>query len=202
MGARRSAAATARNREPILGVLRRVLPPAGLVLEIASGTGEHACFFAGALPALTWQPTDLDEDNRASIAAWRQEAALPNLLPPLALDATADAWPVPRANAIVNINMIHIAPWAACEGLMRGAARTLAVGAPLYLYGPFRRGGRHTAPSNEAFDAGLRARDERWGVRDLDEVAAVAAAAGLALDEVVEMPSNNLSVVFRHILRA
>jgi Protein of unknown function (DUF938) len=195
--ARRSAPATQRNKEPILGVLLRVLPATGLVLEIASGSGEHALFFAGKLPSLVWQPTDLDEGNRASIAAWREEAALPNLRAPLALDATDERWPVERADAIVNINMIHIAPWRACEGLMRGAARLLPPGAPLVLYGPFRRGGRHTAPSNEAFDRGLRAQDAAWGVRDLDEVAATAAAQGLALDEIVEMPSNNLSVIFR-----
>ncbi|MGZ3426872.1 MAG: DUF938 domain-containing protein [Polyangia bacterium] len=195
--ARRSAPATQRNREPILGVLARVLPPVGLVLEVASGTGEHALFFAGKLPGLQWQPSDLDEGNRASIAAWRDQAALPNLRPPIALDATWERWPVERADAMVSINMIHIAPWAACAGLMRGAARLLPAGAPLVLYGPFRRGGRHTAPSNEAFDRGLRAQDAAWGVRDLDEVVRVAAAAGLTLDEVVEMPSNNLSVVFR-----
>lgn len=195
--ARRSAPATQRNRQPILGVLERVLPAAGLVLEVASGTGEHAIFFAGKLPAIEWQPSDRDEGNRASIAAWRDEVALPNLRAPLELDATSEDWPVARADALVNINMIHIAPWAACAGLMRGAARLLSAGAPLVLYGPFRRGGRHTAPSNEAFDRGLRAQDAAWGVRDLDEVVRVAAVEDLALDEIVEMPSNNLSVIFR-----
>lgn len=195
--ARRSAPSTQRNRDPILGVLARVLPPAGLVLEIASGSGEHAVYFAARLPALAWQPSDPDEANRASITAWRDDAALPNLRAPLALDATWDRWPIERADAMVNINMIHIAPWAACEGLMRGAARLLPPGAPLVLYGPFRRGGRHTAPSNEAFDRGLRARDAAWGVRDLEAVERAAAAAGLPLDEIVEMPSNNLSLVFR-----
>ncbi|MDB4968089.1 MAG: hypothetical protein JWN44_3778 [Myxococcales bacterium] len=195
--ARRSAPATRRNREPIFGVLARVLPPAGLVLEVASGTGEHAVFFAGRLPALTWQPTDRDAANRASIAVWRDEAALPNLQAPLLLDATDERWPVERADAVVCINMIHIAPWAACEGLLRGAARLLPPGAPLYLYGPFRRGGRHTAPSNEAFDGGLRAENRSWGVRDLEEVERVAAAQGLTLAEIVEMPSNNLSLIFR-----
>jgi hypothetical protein len=194
---RRSAAATQRNREPILGVLTRVLPAEGLVLEVASGTGEHACFFAGKLPRIVWQPSDVDEGNRASIAAWRDDAALANLRAPIALDAAAGDWPVEGADAIVNINMIHIAPWQVCEGLMRGAARTLSAGAPLYLYGPFRRDGHHTAPSNEAFDRGLQAQDPRWGVCDLDEVVAAARAAGLALGELVEMPSNNLSVIFR-----
>ncbi len=195
--ARRSAPSVQRNREPILGVLGRVLPAAGLVLEAASGTGEHARFFAEKLPALVWQPSDPDEDNRASIAAWRQETALPNLLAPIALDVTWERWPLERAAAMLNINMVHIAPWAACEGLMRGAGRVLPPGAPLVLYGPFRRGGRHTAPSNEAFDQGLRARNAAWGVRDLGEVERVAAAAGLVLREIVEMPSNNLSLVFR-----
>lgn len=194
---RRFAPAVQRNREPILAVLARVLPAAGVVLEVASGTGEHAVFFARALPSLTWQPSDPDDGNRASIAAFADEAALPNLCAPLPLDATSERWPVERADAIVNINMIHIAPWAACLGLVRGAARLLPANAPLVLYGPFRRGGRHTAPSNEAFDRGLRERDAGWGVRDLDEVAAAAGAAGLRLDEIVEMPSNNLSVVFR-----
>ena len=195
--ARRSAPAALRNREPILGVLARVLPATGLVLEVASGSGEHALYFASQLPSLVWQPSDPDAGNRASIAAWRDEAALANLRPPLALDATAPDWPLARADAMVNINMIHIAPWAACLGLMAGAARLLPAGAPLVLYGPFRRGGRHTAASNEAFDAMLRAEDAAWGVRDLDEVARVAAAAGLPLDDIVDMPSNNLCLVFR-----
>jgi hypothetical protein len=194
---RRFAPAAARNREPISDVLARFVREGDRVLEIASGSGEHAVYFAARLPALAWQPSDPDAANRASIAAWRDEAALPNLRAPIALDATWDPWPVERADAMVNINMIHIAPWAACEGLMRGAARVLLSGAPLVLYGPFRRGGRHTAPSNEAFDRGLRARDAAWGVRDLEAVERAAAAAGLSLDEIVEMPSNNLSLVFR-----
>ncbi len=189
--------AAERNCRPILDVLRQILPPAGLVLEVASGSGEHAVYFAGKLPAIDWQPSDPDAGNRASIAAWRDDAALPNLRAPLALDATWDRWPVERADAVVNINMIHIAPWDACEGLMRGAARVLPPAAPLVLYGPFRRGGGHTAPSNEAFDRGLRAQNAAWGVRDLEAVERVAAGAGLALDEIVEMPSNNLSLVFR-----
>jgi hypothetical protein len=187
--------AVARNREPILDVLRRVLPERAAVLEIASGSGEHAIYVAAALAHLTWQPTDPDPEALASIAAYRAAARLPNLLPPLALDAAASAWPVTQADAIVAINMIHIAPWAAAEGLMAGAARLHAP--VLFLYGPFREHGRHTAPSNAAFDESLRARNREWGVRDLDEVAALANRHGLTLDERVAMPANNLSVVFR-----
>jgi SAM-dependent methyltransferase len=195
--ARRSSPSTARNRDPILAVLRRVLPAQGLVLEIAEGTGEHAVHFAAHLPRLQWQPSDPDPDARASIDAWRASAALSNLLPSIALDVTADPWPVARADAIVCINMIHISPWAATEGLMAGAARLLPRDGVLFLYGPYRREGRHTAPSNEAFDQDLRRRNPAWGVRDLEEVAALAARNGLDLKEVVEMPANNLSVVFR-----
>jgi hypothetical protein len=196
------APAVARNREPILAVLRRVIPlsilPArGLVLEIASGSGEHAMYFAAALPHLTWQPSDPDPEARESIAAYRADMALPNVLPPLILDAAASNWPVTQADVIVAINMIHIAPWAATEGLMAGAERLLPVGGVLFLYGPFREHGRHTAPSNAAFDESLRARNREWGVRDLDEVAALASQHGLALEERVAMPANNLSVVFR-----
>jgi hypothetical protein len=194
--ARRFAPATQRNREPILGVLQKVLPPSGLVLEVASGTGEHAVYFAAALPALIWQPSDRHVGERASIAAWVAASGVANVRAPLDLDATWERWPIERADAVVNINMIHIAPWTACVGLMRGAATVLASGAPLLLYGPFRRDGGHTAPSNEAFDHSLRAQDPAWGVRDLDEVAALAAAHGFAAPTVFEMPSNNLSVVF------
>ncbi|PWC36973.1 SAM-dependent methyltransferase [Azospirillum sp. TSO22-1] len=190
---RLDAPATGRNRDPILAVLRRVLPARGTVLEVAGGTGQHAAHFAEALPDLVWQPTDPDPAHRASIAAWTE--GLPNVRPPLALDATRRPWPVERADAVLCINMIHIAPWAACLGLLAGAAEILASGAPLVLYGPYRRGGAHTAPSNAAFDANLRARNPEWGVRDLEAVAH--AAAGFVLDEVVEMPANNLTVVFR-----
>lgn len=187
----------ARNRDPILEVLRRVLPPRGVVLEIASGSGEHAVYFAQSLPALTWQPTDPDAQALASIAAHRAAADAPNLLPPLKLDVTANTWPLAQADAIVCCNMIHIAPWAACEGLIAGAARVLSAGGVLYLYGPYKIGGRHTAPSNAAFDADLRARNPAWGIRDLDEVTAVAEKHGLVRVETVEMPANNLSVIFR-----
>ena len=195
--ARRFAPATQRNREPILAVLRRVLPAEGVLLEVASGTGEHAAFFAAALPRLIIQPSDAEAQNLASIAAWRDHAGLANLRAPLALDATAESWPVERADAVLCVNMIHIAPWEACVGLVAGAARLLLPGNPLVLYGPFRRGGRHTSPSNEAFDASLRAEDPAWGVRDVDEVDVVAAAAGLHQTELIDMPSNNLCVVLR-----
>jgi SAM-dependent methyltransferase len=195
MDARRSAPVTQRNREPILEVLRRLLPSAGTVLEVASGTGEHAAFFARALPALRWQPSDVDPQARASVATWC--AAVPNTAEPLALDATSDRWPIAHADAVVCINMVHIAPWAACEGLMRGAAAVLAPGGVLYLYGPYRLDGRHTAPSNAAFDDGLRAENPAWGVRDLEAVVDSAAARGLTFVERVAMPANNLSVVFR-----
>ena len=194
-----TAPSVARNREPILAVVRRALPERGLVLEIASGSGEHAVYFAAALPGLTWQPSDPDPEARASIAAYRAAMALPNVLPPLALDAAASRWPVTQADVIVAINMIHIAPWAAAEGLIAGAERLLPAGGVLFLYGPFRENGRHTAPSNAAFDESLRARNREWGVRDLDEVAALAIRSGFALEERVAMPANNLSVVFRRL---
>lgn len=195
--AARSAPAAARNREPILRVLRDCLPRSGRVLEIASGTGEHAVWFGGALPGLTWQPTDRDPDALKSIAAWRDGAGPPNLLPPLPLDAAADAWPVARADAVVAINMIHIAPWSATLGLIAGAARVLARDGLLFLYGPFREGGAHTGAGNAAFDADLRARDPSWGIRDLDEIAALAGRHGFMAPERIAMPANNLSVVFR-----
>ena len=195
--AARTAPAAARNREPILAVLREVLPATGVVLEIASGSGEHAMWFAQALPGIEWQPSDGDDGARASIAAWRAQAGLANLRAPVALDAAApETWPVARADAVVCVNMIHIAPWAAAEGLFAGAARVLPAGGVLFLYGPYREGGRHTAPSNEAFDADLRRRNPAWGVRDLDAVTALAARHGFALARRVAMPANNLSVVF------
>jgi cyclopropane fatty-acyl-phospholipid synthase-like methyltransferase len=192
-----TAPAVARNRAPILDVLRNVLPATGTVLEIASGSGEHAVHFAAALPHLVWQPTDPDAQALRSIAAHAAAAGLANLRPPLELDACTPAWPVVHADAVVSINMIHIAPWRAAQGLIEGAERLLPPGAPLYLYGPFRERGRHTAPSNATFDASLQARDPEWGVRDLDEVAALAARHGLTLTDRIAMPANNLSVVFR-----
>ncbi len=189
---RRHAPATLRNREPILATLRRHLPAAGLVLEIASGTGEHAAFLAAALPDLAFQPTERDPEALPGIDAWG--VGLANLRPAILLDATDPDWPT--AAAVLCVNMIHIAPWAATPGLMRGAAASLPPGGPLILYGPFRRGGAHTAPGNIAFDADLRARDPAWGVRDLEAVAAAAAAAGFAPPIVEPMPANNLILVF------
>jgi SAM-dependent methyltransferase len=190
------APATARNRDPIGEVLARELPARGLVLEIASGSGEHAVAFARAFPGVTWQPSDPDPAARASIAAWRDEAALPNLAAPLALDVM-EPWPLERADAIVCINMVHIAPWDAALALFAGAERLLPPGALLLLYGPYRFGGAFTAPSNAAFDQSLRARDPRWGVRDVDELAAAAATRGLTLRDTVALPANNHALVFR-----
>lgn len=199
---RRHAPATERNRAPLLDVLRRVLPSQGAVLEVAAGTGQHAVAFAEALPGLTWHPTDADPGALDSIRAWAAEAALPNLAPPARLDVLADEpWPLARADAVVCINMIHIAPWEACLGLMRGAGAVLEAGAPLVLYGPYRRDGTHTAPSNAAFEDWLKAQDPRFGVRDLETVAAEAAAHGLSLEEVVPMPANNFTVIFRRATR-
>jgi len=195
--ARRSAPHVARNRGPILDALRQLLAKTGLVLEIASGTGEHAVFLARQLPALDWQPSDPDPVMRASIAAWAADARLSNLRPPLDLDATRPDWPIAAADAILCCNMIHIAPWAAAVGLIAEAARILPMGGPLILYGPFARGGRHTAPSNELFDAWLKARNAEWGVRDLDTVAETAAGHGLVLAEIADMPANNMVVAFR-----
>ncbi len=190
--------ATARNREPILAVLREHLPASGLVLEIASGAGEHAAFNAAALPGLRWQASDPSSEALLSIAAWRAHAGLANLLAPLQLDAADPAgWPVTRADALVNINMIHISPWEAAQGLMAGAARVLPAGGVVVLYGPYVEAGVETAPSNLAFDASLRARNPEWGLRRLDEVVALAAARGLEFRARVAMPANNLCVVFR-----
>lgn len=196
INAARTAPAAARNRGPILEVLNRVLPPQARVLEIASGTGEHTVHFAAARPDVVWQPTDRDPEAITSIAAHRALAGLFNVLPPLELDVTAATWPVAQADAVISINMIHIAPWEAARGLMAGAARVLVPGGVLVLYGPFKEGGRHTAPSNAAFDASLRARDPAWGVRDLEDVAALAARYGIRFSERVAMPANNLTLVF------
>ncbi|MFG1430801.1 DUF938 domain-containing protein [Xanthobacter sp. V2C-8] len=198
--ARLSAPSAARNREPIRAVLSPLLSPGARVLEVASGSGEHAVHMARARPDLTWQPSDPSPEARASIAAWIAAEGLANVRAPLALDASAAEWPVEgveAADAVVCINMLHISPWAATEGLMRGAARLLPPGGVLYVYGAFRRAGLPTVESNAAFDADLRRRDARWGLRMLEDVAACAAGRGLDLDEVVEMPANNLSLVFR-----
>lgn len=197
---KRHAPATLRNRQPLLEVLRPRLPDSGLLLEIASGSGEHAVFLADALPGLTFQPSDPDEAALASIRAWATEATLPNLRPPLQLDAAApDSWPALRPDAMLCVNMIHIAPWAAAVGLFTGAGRLLRPGSPLFLYGPYKRGGRHTADSNAAFDADLRARNPQWGVRDLEVVADLAASHGFSAPEIMEMPANNLTLAFRRL---
>jgi len=194
----RTSPATARNRDPILAVLKPRLPQTGVVLEIAAGAGEHAVHFAAALPGLTWRPTDPDPEALASIAAWRGHMGLPNLLAPLRLDAAdPDAWPVDRADALVNINMIHISPWAATQGLVAGAGRVLAPGGGLFLYGPFIEADVETAPSNVSFDLDLRRRNPAWGVRHLHAVTALAAEHGLELSERIAMPANNLAVFFR-----
>jgi SAM-dependent methyltransferase len=193
---RRRAPAAERNRDAILAVLERVLPVKGIVLEIASGTGQHAVHCAAALPGIVWQPSDPDSDARDSIAAWRAHAALPNLEAPIALDVMNDDWGIGEVAAIVCINMIHISPWEAAQALLRGAGERLRDGGVLVLYGPYRRDGAHTAPSNEAFDAQLRERDPRWGVRDLEAVQSLAEVNGFSLKEIVEMPANNLSVIF------
>jgi hypothetical protein len=202
MDARLSSPATQRNRGPILEVLRRILPPVGTVLEIASGAGEHAIWFAQHFPDLVFQPSDPDPNHRASIAAWTATTGVTNVCLPLALDTTTPDWDanarIPlELSAILCINMIHVAPWSATLGLMRGAGKLLGPERLLYLYGAYKRDGQHTSPSNAAFDANLRGRDPSWGVRDLERVAEAAAAAGFALDEVVAMPANNLSVIFR-----
>ena len=194
---RRSAPHVARNAAPIAAVLREVLPERGLVLEVASGTGEHAVHFARALPGIEWQPSDPDAAALRSIAAWRGEAGLANLRAPVQLDAAADEWPLTAADAIVCINMVHISPWAAAQGLMRGAGRLLAAGAPLVLYGAYRRAGVATAPSNEAFDRSLRARNPQWGLRHLEAVQAEAESHGLGFARLWEMPANNLALLFR-----
>ena len=194
---KRHAPATARNRGPILDVLRPRLPADGLVLEVASGSGEHAVHFAANLPQLVFQPSDPDEEALASIDAWAATSALANIRPAVALDATAPAWPVGEADAVLCCNMIHIAPWSAAVGLVAGAARVLPDHGLLYLYGPYRRHGAHTAPSNEAFDRDLRRRNPAWGLRDLEAVTGLAEAHGFAPPEVMEMPANNLSVIFR-----
>ena len=191
--------ATLRNRDVILDVLRGVLPSSGLVLEIASGSGEHVVHFARALPGLTFQPSDPEDAALQSIKAWTQDSALSNVRPPVMLDASSDLWPLAAADAVLCINMIHISPWPATKGLIRGCAKLLRKGAPLYLYGPYRRADVITAPSNEAFDASLKSRNPEWGLRDLEAVAEQARAEGFSAPEITEMPANNLSVVFRRL---
>lgn len=184
-----------RNKDPILDVLQRVLPHTGLILEIGSGTGQHVAHFAKALPGLSWQPSDPDDELRQSIRSWTQSESLDNVRAPINLEVCSLPWPVTRADAVLSINMIHVAPWAATQALFSGAKSVLDRGGLLVLYGPYRRFGRHTAASNEAFDARLRATDPSWGLRDLEEVVEIGERAGFRLAEVVEMPANNLGVV-------
>jgi len=203
---KRYAPATHRNRDPILDVLREVLPRRGRVLEVAAGTGEHAIHFAGALPEIVWHPTDADPSCLTSIDAWAAEAELPNVAPAALLDAVTGPWPGGAKtsaerpfDAVLCCNMIHIAPWEACVGLLTGAGRVLTDGGLLVMYGPFSEDGRHTAPSNVTFDASLRAQSPKWGVRDLSDVAAEAARHGLKFEQRFSMPANNLTVVFRAV---
>ena len=197
VGIRRSAPAALRNREPIAEVLAEWLPARGTILEIASGTGEHAAYFAQRFPGLDWQPSDLHPDALASIAAWRDELGLPNLRSPLALDAAASEWPVERADAVLSINMVHISPWVAALGLLDGAARILQAGSPLILYGPWLKDDAPTAPSNLDFDADLKRRDPEWGLRRVEDFAAAAEDRGLSLETTRAMPANNLMLLLR-----
>ena len=195
-GGRRSAPAALRNRQPIAEVLREWLPENGLVVELASGTGEHAVYFAEHFPDLDWQPSDVHPDALQSIEAWRSAAALPNLLAPLAINAAAPDWPIDRAAAVLNINMVHISPWESALGLIGGAARVLASGSPLILYGPWLQAGVAPEPSNLAFDADLRRHDPAWGLRLVEDFAA-AATPEFDLACVRNMPANNLMLLFR-----
>ena len=195
-GAKRHAPATMRNRDAIAAVLADWLPPAGMVLEVASGSGEHVVYFAAAFPGLFWQPSDPDPAALTSIAAWRAEAGLANVALPILLDAAAPEWPVDTVDALLCINMIHISPWAATLGLLAGAVNILSPGAPLILYGPYVESEVETAPSNLAFDRSLKERNSDWGLRDLDAVKAAAAEAGLAFAERRAMPANNLMLLF------
>lgn len=189
-----------RNTGPILEVLRGAVPETGTALEVASGTGQHVCAFARAFPGIVWQPSDPEPEARDSVMAWCAAEGRENVLPPLGLDVTQPSWDAalaPGFDIVVCINLIHIAPWAACRGLLSGAARLLRPDGLLYLYGPYRRAGRHTVPSNEEFDRSLRLRNPEWGVRDLEDVEHTASGHGLMLDKTVEMPANNFSLLFR-----
>ena len=202
MDAKQYAPATQRNREPILEILKRILPPESTILEIASGTGEHAVFFASKLSSRRWIPSDFNPLLRDSINAWREESdSVTNLEEPLAIDVNESQWEIEtkdiKIDAIVNINMIHISPWKSCLGLMAGAGRILSSGGILYLYGPFKQKGEHTASSNVSFDESLRRQNPEWGVRDLEAVARIANSEGFTLEETIAMPANNLSVVFK-----
>ena len=200
MDARQYAPATGRNREPIFEVLAQIIQPDSNILEIASGTGEHAIFMASKLTSCCWIPSDVNSEAIESIAAWKKTCSLDNLKLPLLIDVAQPGWQQQlngqEINAIVNINMIHISPWQSCLGLFKGAGEILPEGGILYLYGPYKRDGEHTAPSNASFDSSLRDRNPLWGVRDLEAVVAAAAAENLTLQQVIPMPANNLSVIF------
>ena len=196
---RQYAPATLRNRDFILDVLRDVLPMTGAILEIASGVGEHVVHFARNLPNLVFQPSDPDPDARLSVAAWVKATGVTNVRAPIALDASNPVWPIASADGIICVNMIHISPWEATVGLLKGAAAILPPASPLYLYGPYLREGIATAPSNQAFDRSLRDCNSNWGLRDLEAVAATAQCVGFSAPGITEMPANNLSVVFRRM---
>lgn len=189
--------AAERNKDPILPVLKRALPQSGLILEIGSGTGQHVVHFARALPALIWQPSDFDAELRESVRLWTAESKLANIREPVEIDVCRSPWAVTRADAVISINMLHVAPPRAASALLTEAAKILPCGGVLFLYGPYRHHGRHTAPSNEAFDAQLRLQNSEWGLRDTEEVERLAAAAGFGPAETIDMPANNLSLVFR-----
>ena len=200
---KKHAPATDRNRDPIIAVLKENLPDHGTILEIASGSGQHAIYFINQMPNQYWQPSDPDENSRNSISAWWWEVQLNNILPPLNINAQDDIWPVENIDvpqpitSVVCINMIHISPWESTIGLMKGAARVLPKGGILYLYGPYKIDGKHTAPSNELFDINLRSKNTEWGVRDLSDVIKLASENGLDFVKTVDMPANNLSVIFK-----
>jgi hypothetical protein len=196
---RQYAPATLRNRDFIVGVLRDVLPTKGVILEIASGSGEHVVHFARNFPSLVFQPSDREPDALQSVAAWLKAMGVTNVRAPMVLDVSQSPWPIASADGIICINMVHISPWESALGLVRGAAAILPPTAPLYLYGPYKREGFATVSSNQAFDRSLRDRNPTWGLRDLEAVAAVAQSVGFSVPTIIEMPANNLSVVFRRI---
>jgi len=195
-GMRRSAPAALRNREPIAEVLREWLPDSGLVLEIASGTGEHVVHFAECFPNLEWQPSDIHADALTSIEAWRRESRLANVRKALALDASAPDWPLDRADAILSINMVHISPWSSALGLLAGAERLLDPEAPLILYGPWLKDDIETVPSNLDFDADLKRRDPAWALRRVEDFARAANPHGFTLEDIRRMPANNLMMLW------
>ena len=198
---RQHAPATVRNRDFILDVLRDVLPMTGVILEIASGSGEHVVHFARNFPSLVFQPSDPEPDALLRVAAWVKAANVTNVRPPIVLDASHSSWPISSADGIICISMVHISLWEATLGLIRGAAAILPPGSPFYLYGPYKRQGFTTVPSNEAFDRNLRDRNPTWGLRDLEAVVAIAQSVGFSVPTVTQMPANNLSVVFRFLSR-